>query len=126
MKRIWIGIALLVLLLVGGIWSTAFASRANTHIADTLSQARQAAQTEDRLSAASLLQAAKGEWEHNHHIMAILSDHEPMEEIEGLFAQLEVWLENWNSTAFSVCCAALESLVRAVGEAQSVSWWSLL
>ena len=126
MKRLWIGVILLLLLLGVGIWATAFADRANTQIADTLSQARQAAEADDRVRAADLLQTARAEWERRHHIMAILSDHEPMEEIEGLFAQLEVWSENWDSTAFCVCCAALESMVRAVGEAQSVSWWSLL
>ena len=80
MKRSWIGFALLLVLLAGGIaatWGTCFA------------------------------------------------DHTPMEEIDALFAQVEVYAAAREETDFAAGCAALSRKVEAMGLAHGASWWNL-
>ena len=63
--------------------------------------------------------------EHQKTTAAVV-DHEPMEEVESLFAQLDVYLKARDPVAYCACCASLEVFARAIGESHSVSWWSLL
>ena len=126
MKRLWIGVLILLLLLCAGIGVTVFADQVHTRISDSLSQAADAALAEDWDTANALSSGAKKQWDAYHNITASITDHEPMEEIDSLFSQLEVYAKTEQTAAFSACCEALRVFVKAIGEAQSVSWWSLL
>lgn len=126
MKRLWIGVGLLILLLLLGILTTVFAARHQEQISQTLAEARNAAEVGQWEKAAGACFRAKALWESRHHLTASIADHEPMEEVESLFAQLEIYLKARDPVAFSACCSGLEVFVRAIGEAHSVNWWSLL
>ena len=124
MKRLWIGVGLLVTLLILGILVTCYTDSVQNRIADTVKQAAAQAEIGQWEKAAGTLHQAKALW--HHHLTAAVVDHEPMEEAESLFAQLEVHLKFRESAAFSACCAALQATARAIGEAHSINWWTLL
>lgn len=126
MKRLWIGVGLLILLLLLGTLTTLYAVRIQERIADTLSQAREAAEVGQWEKAAGACFQANDLWKKHRRLTASITDHAPMEDIESLFAQLECFLKVRDPAAFAACCASLEVYTRAVGEAQSISWWSLL
>lgn len=126
MKRLWIGVVLLLILLGLGIGITVASAHVQGDIAQKLAQASQAALDEDWDAAKALSSQAKQDWERHRRYTAAIADHEPMEEIDSLFSQMEVYLRMRDRTAFSACCGSLEVLTRAVGEAQAINWWSLL
>ena len=126
MKRFWIGIALLAVMLGSGIWITIAANRVHGRISDTLSFASQAALKGDWDTAQGKTLEAMAKWERCRKATAAIADHEPMEEIDSLFSQLEVLLQLREAASFSALCARVSVLVRAVGEAHDISWWNLL
>ena len=126
MKRLWIGITILSLLLAAGIGTTVFATSTQKEISQTLQLASEAALQGQWQEAAILSQNAKMEWERCRKATASIADHEPMEEIDDLFSQMEVYLAANQLLPFSVCCASLSVLTEAIGEAHAINWWSLL
>ena len=126
MKRLWIGVGLLATLLILGILVTCYTDSVQNRIAGAVEQAASQAEVGQWEKAAGTLRQAKTLWKKHHHLTAAVADHEPMEEVESLFAQLEVHLKFRENAAFSACCAALQTTLRAIGEAHSVNWWTLL
>ena len=126
MKRLWIGVAILSILLATGIGTTVFAVHTHTNIADNLNQASEAALRGKWEEAKALSLDAKTKWESCRNITASIADHEPMEEIDDLFSQIEVFLLTKQQIPFAVCCASLGVLAEAIGEAHAVNWWNLL
>lgn len=124
--RTWIGIIILVLLLGIGIILTFYTASVHDQLARILSESRQAAAVGQWEKAAGKCFQARALWEKHRKPTAALVDHEPMEEVEALFAQLEVYLKARDPVAYGSCCASLEVFARAIGESHSVSWWSLL
>jgi len=49
-----------------------------------------------------------------------------MDEIDSLFAQLEVFRQAGLWGDFSACCRRLSRLIEAMAEAHSLTWWNLL
>ena len=48
-----------------------------------------------------------------------------MEEIDALFAEVEVYAAAREETDFAAGCAALSRKVEAMGQAHGASWWNL-
>ena len=126
MKRLWIGIGILLILLGLGIGTTVFAVRIHSDISQNLQQASESALRGKWQDARSLSSDAKTAWESSRKLTASIADHEPMEEIDNLFSQMEVYLVTRQQIPFAACCASLAVLTEAIGEAHAVNWWSLL
>ena len=126
MKRCWFGFGLLLILLLGGILTTRTMVSAYTRISASLDAAGDAALEENWEAAGGAFQKARGEWEKRWHVSAVFADHEPMEEIDGLFAQGEMYLRSREPEALAAVCAQLARQAQAMGEAQTCSWWNLL
>ncbi len=126
MKRLWIGVIILAILLGLGIGTTVFALCTNNSISESLDQASKAALKGEWAEAEALSRKAKDQWESCRKGMASIADHEPMEEIDDLFSQMEVYLQTRQQIPFSACCASLSVLIKAIGEAHAINWWSLL
>lgn len=126
MKRLWIGVGILLVLLALGIGTTVFAVHTHTGISQTLRQAAEAALTGEWNDAKALSLQAKEVWETHRHTTAAIADHEPMEQIDDLFSQMEVYLLTRQQIPFSACCASLSVMTNAIGEAHAINWWSLL
>ncbi len=126
MKRLWIGIALLGVFLVLGVVTTLSMSRLHEPLAEELSRASQAVQTGNWSQASQHALRAKTAWETHRKLVACVADHDPMEQIDSLFCELQIYLDMRQDAAFAACCANLKSLTSAMGEAHALSWWNLL
>ena len=126
MKRLWLGVAMLAVLFSLGLASTAGVGRVCKPISQNLSSAADHVQEGEWEQAVALSQQAKSRWERWHHIVAALTDHEPMDEVDSLFATLDIYARENDKIRFADCCARLSALIEAVGEAQAVYWWSIL
>ena len=126
MKRGCIGAALLLLLLVGGGLSVRAMVDMHAPLTGFLEKASEAALTSDWEQAQALSRKAQTRWEKNWHISAAFSDHGPMEEIDGLFAQLQVYGKLREGAGFAALCRELARELEAMGEAHVPNWWNLL
>ena len=126
MRRPYLGIAILLLLLAvsSGIWWGV--ERVHNNISQYLTQAQRAAEAEDWEKAGEYALYAKAEWERHFHFTAAFADHTPMDEMDGLFAELEVYVQNRESPHFEATCARLILLTQAMADSHSIAWWNVL
>lgn len=126
MKRMWVGIVLLLVLL-GGSLAVAWAM-VSTHdpVIRALETASRAALAQDWQEAGAHVFTARKQWEQNRKYVASIADHSPMEEIDGLFAELAIFLKTREDVHFAATCAQLCKRLRAMEEAHTVSWQNLL
>lgn len=126
MKRLLLGIGLLALLPVLGLWASNHLSDIHGKLSDTLAQAAELALTGAPEEGAALAEQAQQQWEGYWHKVASMADHAPMDEIDGLFAQLKAYAKAGLREDFAAICAQLSKHINAIGEAHSLSWWNLL
>ena len=126
MKQFWLGLGLLVAMLVSGIWVTGKMERIHEPAAAKLRQAAQYALAEDWESTGQITKQARKSWEENRRLTAAIVNHEPMDEIDALFAQLEVYERSRDRISCSAACARLSELLDALHQEQGFTWWNLL
>jgi len=126
MNRIWFGTALMVLLLVLGIGSSALMEQLQVKQIDRLERAAAAAAEGDWAAARDFSEQAKKEWSKRQLLIAALCDHAVMDHIDGLFAQMEVFSQARSATSFSSTCVYLARQLEAVGYSHSFTLENLL
>ena len=126
MGRFSLGIGLLALFLILGLWVSFSMGSVHENIAQTLDEAAARSLAGDLDTARSLSQQAQTDWDNRWHGVASVADHAPMDEIDSLFAQLEVYGKAAQTADIAAYCARLATLVTAVGEAHALNWWNLL
>ena len=126
MKRLWLGVAFLALLLAGGIWQTVGLSHIHNALSETLSDAALAARQQDWEVADSLSGNAQDQWKRSRRITASFADHEPLEELERLFAELQVCKGLSLEENYAVVCSNLSQICKAIAESFQISWWNVL
>lgn len=125
MKRLWIGVGVLLVLLALGLGSTAVMEGIPGKLAEDMDKASEVAATQWE-KAKSLADSAREEWDKYEHIIASLTDHEPLEELKGLFSELDI-SRLWDDREhFAAVCARIASLAEAVSESHTPHWWNLL
>lgn len=125
MKRSWIGFVLLLVLLAGGVAATWGMAKCHEPIARDLENAAKTALQGDMAQGEVLMLQAREAWGRSRHLGACFADHTPMEEIDALFAEVEVYAAAREETDFAAGCAALSRKVEAMGQAHGASWWNL-
>lgn len=126
MTRAWIGLGLLVGLLVTGLLVTAFMGSTHSEISEELELAARYAAAGNWEEAADRAEDAHEEWQEKWHFSAAFADHEPMEQIDALFSQLQPYLAARDSVAFGALCRELARRTEAIGDAHGLNWWNLL
>lgn len=126
MDRFLFGVFLLVVLLAVGLWSSFTMSDIHSNLCQTLSDAAEKTLEGDMEKGITLAKQAKQTWQMRWSRTAAMADHAPMDEIDGLFSQLEAYAEAKEATEFAALCGRLSQLVDAVGESHSLTWWNLL
>lgn len=124
MKRSWIGFALLLVLLAGGLAVTWSMEKCHEPIARDLDSAAVRVQAGDWAEAETLMLRARNAWGDSRKLTACFADHTPMEEIDALFARLEVYAAARENADFAAGCAELSRKVEAMGEAHGLMWWN--
>lgn len=126
MKRLYIGICVLFLLLALGLLTSFFINRMYDPIAQLLEDASQAALREDLSAATEKAKQAKALWDQCKQATATVADHTPMEEIDHLFAEAKIYAQSEELPHFAACCAQLAVMVRDMGDAHKPNLWNLL
>ena len=125
-RRFWFGIFLLLILVALGIFSVIAVDTICSPLEKTLMQAQSLALDGDLERAIPLGLQAKSDWESKRNFLAVLADHSPMDDIEQLFAELEVYGKFQDKTHFAACCSSLAVLCHAMVDAHAPAWPNLL
>lgn len=126
MKRLWIGIGLLAVILIAGLWTSALLRQDQTAISDYLQKAADAALNGQWAQADQFARQAESRWQDRKNFSATLADHTVLDEIEGIFAEATVYRESRDRVAFVAICARLSKSVEALQEGHRLTWWNLL
>ena len=126
MSRFRIGAGLLAVLLALCLWSQLRMTRIQAPIAASVSQAGELAAQGDWPAAAQSIRSARESWEKRRTFVSALADHQPLEDIECLFAMAEGYLEEQDEGEFRSACRDLSRRILAVKEAQEFSLGSIL
>lgn len=121
MKRCWFGGGILVLLLAVGIFTGLYTGKFHQALSEDMIRAAALA-GEDREKAQEAAEKVREKWERRAFVTAVLSDHAPMEAIEENFALLTPEAEEED---FRETCLRLSAQLKALGEAQMLSWENL-
>ena len=122
MARTALGVGILIVLFLFGLFSWLTMDRVHMPIAQLLQKAAEQSPEEGLATA----KEAKALWEKYWRFSAALADHAPMDEIDGLFARLEAFTETKNAEAFAAYCKQLAKLITATAEAHRFTWWNIL
>ncbi len=126
MRRLYVGIGLLAVLLAIGIFLTSAFVGLHEPVKTVLEQAQEAAMEDDWPRAAAITRQAHQEWKRFRKFAAAVADHEPMEEMDAMFHRLEALCRMEQVDEFASDCAELARLAEAMAESQKLVWWNLL
>lgn len=126
MKRMWIGIGLLLVILAAALWLWLGLGGVFGRISASLDRAAEAVAAQNWAEAEENAQAATQAWKTYKKVAASFTDHEPLEDMDALFRELEIYSRDKLSTEYAVVCVHLSRLAEAVEESLSLKWWSLL
>lgn len=125
MKRSWIGLGLLVVLLVISLAVTGFMTRIHEEMALDLRQSAECALLGDWDNVQLFLRRTNRSWETWGHLRACFADHGETEKIDAALASVEIWRQSKDAVAYRAACAALIKQVEAMGEAHKLTWWNV-
>lgn len=120
MNRIVIGAALLVALLAVSLFSAWQMGHIQEPIAAWMDEASRQSLRGEMTAAAQSAAKAEAAWHSSRIFTAALADHQPMEDIEGLFARLSAY-ESEDKSEYAALCAEIARRIRAVAEAQELT-----
>ena len=126
MKRGWIGLALLVVLLASSLFTAKKMEEYHNDGTQMLTQAGTCALEENWAAARELAFQAMKQWQKHREFTAAFADHEPMEDVDCLFAELPVYAREEDAAHFAAICAELSKRLEAVSNAHSFLWWNVL
>ena len=126
MNRFRIGISLLAVLLSLGLFVQSAARRNSAPISAALNSAADNALSGRWSIARHYSDLASSRWQSHWHATAALADHQPMEDIDGLLAQLPVYAAAEDAEQFAAACSDLARRMDAMADAHSLHWWNLL
>lgn len=125
MTRFRIGVGLLIVLLAVCVLSQLRMGAIQKPIAAQVDRAQTLAAQEDWPAAGAAVAEARQEWERSRTFVSALADHQPLEDIECLFAMLEAYAREQDETEFQAACADLSRRILAVKEAQEFNLGSI-
>lgn len=126
MKRLWLGIAILAVLLGLSIGVQAAMSKLHDPIAQDLEKAAEFALDDDWAQANKHFERARRAWQRYHGATASVADHSPMDELDMLFAELQVFSEERETVHFASTCRSAAQMAQAMAQAHTFTWWNLL
>ena len=125
MKRSWMGLGLLIVLLILGLVTGSLMERIHHPVANALQQAAGLAQAGLWEQAGAEARAAEQEWTKWSALRNCMADHTPVEDAEGLFAQLDIYCKE-EDAHFAAVCRELARKIEAIGQAHGLNAWNIL
>lgn len=124
-RRFYLGAAILLALLVLGIFSGIWVDQASQQVVRCLAQAEEAVWNGNIADALVFSQQAQKLWDDTWNRVAVVADHTSMDEIDSLFAQMAYYAQT-DTSLFGAGCARVRELVSAVSDGHQFTWWNLL
>lgn len=125
-KRFWLGIGILILFLVMGVVISLGMDWIHGPAEQQLAQAAEKALNGQMEEAVALARQAHDRWNDRWKLTASVADHSPMDTVDALFAEMEVYAQAQEDKHFAACCAQLRKLVESMAAAHRFNWWNLL
>ena len=125
-KRFYLGLGILALFLILGLAVTWGMERVSGPASQLLEQATEEILRGNLEEGVALAQKARGIWEKGWRAVALVADHSPMDEIDGLFAQMDYLAKAGDRIQLGACCARVAELVEAVADAHALTWWNII
>lgn len=125
-RRFWLGVWILVLFLGLGLGITWGMDAIHVPAEQALEQAAQKALTGQMDEAVALARDAHKRWDDFWKLTASVADHSPMDEVDKLFAEMEIYAEAREEEHFAACCAQLSRLVSSMSDAHAPRWWNFM
>ncbi len=126
MKRLWLGLIVLAVFLAVSLLLSWYLPELHRELSQDLSAAARAVERSDWEEATRLAGGAKQRWERCRHFVASFTDHEPLENLDSLFEELEVYGRAALSVDYAATCVQLSQLCLAIAESHCLTWWNLL
>ena len=126
MKRFLIGLLTLSLLFAIGLFVAFSTEQMYQPVVTLLEKAANTALSGSFEEAVTQAEKAKALWEKYKEKTATVADHTPMEEIDRLFTEAEIYAQAEEKPHFSACCAQLASMVQNMADAHAMNLWNLL
>ena len=125
MKRSWMGLALLLVLLAASLLVTGFMDRIHEEMALDLQQSAECALLGDWDNVQLFLKRTNRVWEKWDRLRSCFADQKAVEDVDAALAALEIWRQSRDAAAYRAACAALTKQVEAMGEAHKLTWWNV-
>ena len=126
MARGWLGVGILAVFLALGLAVSALAGNAHQPTGELLEQAAEKTLAGYFEEGVSLAMEARARWQKQWNGTASIADHSPMDEVDALFAELEVYARSGEEPHFAACCKELAQRLEAIADAHRFSWWNVL
>lgn len=126
MARGWLGAGILVVFLVLGLGISMAMDNAHLPTSELLSQAAEKTLNGEFDSAVPLGLEAKDRWERQWNGTAAVADHSPMDDVDALFGEMEIYARTGEEPHFAACCQELAQRLEAIAGAHKFSWWNVL
>ena len=126
MLRLWIGsgnLAILMAMGIGRLWGSGVFFE---ELSQDLQQAGDFALAGNWQAAGEKVEKSREKWEAYRPFWASFTDHEPVEQMQNLFAQLELYRARQLEVEFAAVCRNLVHVAEAIDESHSLKWWSVL
>ena len=124
MKRFWLGLGILAAVLCLSLALGVLLSRQHEALSLQMSRAARQALNGNWTEAVRLSEEASRQWQRHRHFTAALTDHEPLEELDRMFAQLKVYERQTMTAEYAALCTLLSRQAEAMGEVGRLAWWN--
>ena len=126
MRRLWIGLGLLLGLLAISLGLLFFSEGFFDAFSANLEEAAELALAEDWSAARSKAEESQVMWQRCYRFFSAATDHGPIEDVQELFALLEIYARTQRGVEFASVCRSLSNLAEAINESHNLRWWSIL
>ena len=126
MKRGWFGAGILAVFLVLGIGIRMAMDNAHLPTCKLLTDAAESTLSGNFAQGVRLAEEAKQRWERQWNGTALVADHSPMDEVDALFSEMDIYAKTGEEPHFAACCLELSQRVQAFADAHRFSWWNVL
>lgn len=126
MSRIITGISILLSLLAVCCLCSLLLPKVHLDISRQLEQAAMFAQQENWQQASRFADQAAQAWKQAHNLTTVAADHELTDEIDALFAELEIYASQREIPDFAATALHLSRLTAAIGQSQGFSLSNLI
>lgn len=125
-KHFWTGAGILAVLLILSVCITLAMKNAHAPGAEAFRQASELALDGELEQGKQRADTGRQQWYKSRTFTACVADHSPMDQVEDLLAEMEVFAKAEDAEHFAACCNQLAKALEAMYDAHTFNLWNLL